>query len=57
MPAERMALSGLTSLIILIACNLGIDIINKAGTEKYFATSLAMENVASVPCGSLQIVR
>ena len=36
--------------MIFRACSEGIDAMNKAGTiAKYLATSLAMENVVSVP--------
>ncbi len=45
-----MALSGLCRRIILSARNPGIETMKSAGTiAKYFATSLAIENVVSVP--------
>ena len=48
--ADRIALSGECRRMIFRACSEGIDAMNKAGTiAKYLATSLAMENVVSVP--------
>src|SRR5580692_3483987 len=48
--ADKIALSGLCKFIIFKLCRLGIETINKAGTmAKYFATSLAILNVVSVP--------
>ena len=48
--ADKIALSGLCNCMILSACKAGIEVINNAGTiAKYFATSLAIEKVVSVP--------
>ena len=50
MIADRIALSGECRCMMLRACNEGMEAMNSAGTmAKYFATSLAMENVVSVP--------
>ena len=48
--AERMALSGECRCMIFSVCRAGIEVMNRAGTmAKYLATSLAIENVVSVP--------
>jgi high-affinity K+ transport system ATPase subunit B len=48
--ADKIALSALCNPIILRVDNCGIATMNSAGTiAKYFATSLAIENVVRVP--------